>query len=310
MRQGNDRMNWVSVTFRSPRLAIGAFCHNPVGERGSLSVFRSLMLLLLILASACTDTGKKSAELSREHVKELAATAREDVRQVRTGLPLGGAELSKLLPADGEIPAATAREALEKARNKVQDLRVAKSTFFAVALASGVIVRNDREQDRMVGKNLFDSYPGVRPALQGGYTETRGSMPEAGEVRGRPDAQWVAAVPALAGRALYVTGWSWSSYAYRLQNSLLSSLRGKLTENQKMPLVYVFIAVDQDVYAVPEAPDVNIQAVRAQAVNDKLQGAGPFSVPLELTGRSFGLAAVAVPELGPKVAIVVLRSEV
>ncbi|HEY3499880.1 MAG TPA: hypothetical protein VGK73_34555 [Polyangiaceae bacterium] len=268
------------------------------------------MPVLLILALGCSETGKKSAELSVGHVKELAAAAREDVRQVRTGLPLGAAELSKLLPAEGEIPAATAREALEKARSKVADLRVAKSTFFAVVLPDGLVLRNDREQDRMVGKNLFDSFPGARPALQGGYVETRGSMPEAAEVRGRPDAQWVAAAPVGSGRALYATGWSWSSYAYRLQNALLSSLRGTLTEHQKMPLLYVFVAVDKDVYGVAEAPDVNIDAVKQQAVNEKLKGSEPFSIALELTGRSFGLAAIAVPELGPKVSIVVLRSEV
>jgi hypothetical protein len=261
----------------------------------------------------CTEAAEKSAEFAKGHVKDLALVAREDVKQVRTGLPLGAQELVKLLPTEGEIPAATAREALQKARSKVADLRVAKSTFFAVVSPSGVVVRNDREQDRMVGKNLLDAFPGVRPALQGGYVETRGSMPEAAEVRGRPDAQWVAASPiAAAGqvRALYVTGWSWSSYAYRLQNSLLSTLRGKLREHEKMPLVYVFVVVGSDVYAVPEAPEVNIRTVREQALNDKLRGSEPFALPLELTGRPFGLAAALVPELGEKVAVAVLRSEV
>lgn len=295
------------MTFPSARAA----AHESVAFRHARrSVVSWLLPVLLILALGCSETGKKSAELSVGHVKELAAAAREDVRQVRTGLPLGAAELSKLLPAEGEIPAATAREALEKARSKVADLRVAKSTFFAVVLPDGLVLRNDREQDRMVGKNLFDSFPGARPALQGGYVETRGSMPEAAEVRGRPDAQWVAAAPVGSGRALYATGWSWSSYAYRLQNALLSSLRGTLTQHQKMPLLYVFVAVDKDVYGVAEAPDVNIDAVKQQAVNEKLKGSEPFSIALELTGRSFGLAAIAVPELGPKVSIAVLRSEV
>jgi hypothetical protein len=280
---------------------------------GSRKVGFVLFGLLIALLSACEDSGKKSAEHAQRHVRELAVVAREDVRQIRTGLPLGAAELSKLLPAEGEIDAPTAREALNKARSKVPDLRVAKSTFFVVASPSGVILRNDREQDRMVGKNVFDAFPGVRPALQGGYVETRGSMPEAAEVRGRPDAQWVAAAPVGpqgAPRALYVTGWSWSSYAYRLQNALLSSLRGSLKERETMPLVYVFVVVDQEVYGVGEAPDVTLRTVREQGLNGKLQPGRTLAVPLELTGRSFGLAAELVLELGPKVAVVVLRSEV
>jgi hypothetical protein len=88
------------------------------------------------------------------------------------------------------------------------------------------------------------------------------------------------------------------------------STRGALVEHQKMPLIYVFVAVDREVYAVAEAPDVNIKAIRELGITDKLRGKEPFAEALELTGRSFGLAAVLVPELGDKVAIVVLRSEV
>jgi hypothetical protein len=276
--------------------------------RRLLALFGVMLCLL-----GCGDERKKSAELAKAHVNELAKTAREDVRQVRSGLPLGAAELAKFLPSDGEIDGQTAREALEKARSKVADLRVAKSTFFALAMPDGAVIRNDREQDRMAGKNLFGGYPGVRAALTSPYVETRGSLPEAAEVKGRPDAQWVAAVPVGtpgAARALYVTGWSWSSYAYRLQNALLSTLRGTLTEHQKLPLVYVFVVVDREVYAVAEAPEVNIRAVREQQLIDKLRGSEPLSLPLELTGRGFGLAAELVPELGEKVAIAVLRSEV
>src|SRR5262245_39571312 len=204
MRHGNYRLRRVSWVFRwfrqfrwlagpQPRSlkerSLGAVVFCLASARAILGV----ALVLLISASACTDSGKKSAEFARGHVKELVATAREDVRQVRTGLPLGAVELAKHLPPDGEIPAAIAREALEKARNKVADLRVAKSTFFAVVLPDGVVARNDREQDRMVGKNLLGSFPGLRPALESGYVETRGSMPEGAEVRGRPDPKGVAA---------------------------------------------------------------------------------------------------------------------
>jgi hypothetical protein len=270
--------------------------------------------LFAALVAGCGNDAKKSAEFARGHALELASAAKEDVREVRTGLPLGAAELAKILPPkeSGEIDAQTAREALQKARNKVQDLRVAKSTFFALVAAGGSVIRNDREQDRMAGKDLFVAYPGIRAALDGKYVETGGSMPEASEVRGRGDAQWVAAAPVrMAGetRALYVTGWSWSAYAYRLENSLRSNLRSALPERGKMPLAYVYVVVDREVYGAPISPEVNAKAIKDQAVLQKLKGTEPWSVELELTGRAFGLGVALAPELGDKIAIAVLRSE-
>lgn len=297
-----------------------AFLRRP-GERAARTPFSTsraiafcLVAFLGLFASACGNDGKKSAELARGHVQELVRAAGEDVREIRTGLPLGAAELVKILGGkeQGEVDVQTAREALGKARNKVQDLRVAKSTFFALVAPTGSVIRNDREQDRMAGKDLFAAYPGVRAALEGKYVETRGSMPEAAEVAGRPDAQWVAATRVRAGeetRALYVTGWSWSSYAYRLENSLRSSARSALPERGKMPLLYVYVVVDQGVYGAPISPDVNAKAIQDQKVFDKLKGSEPWTAPLSLTGRDFGLAVALAPELGERVAIAVLRSE-
>lgn len=273
-----------------------------------------LVSVSALFAGGCGNDAKKSAEFSRGHALELVRAAREDVREVRTGLPLGAAELAKILPpkADGDIDASTAREALQKARNKVQDLRVAKSTFFALATPGGSIIRNDREQDRMVGKDLFVAFPALRAAVEGKYVETRGSMAEAAEVRGRGDGQWVAAAPVRAEdqtRALYVTGWSWSAYAYRLENSLRSSLRSALPERGKMPLAYVYVVVDRDVYGAPVSPDVNAKMIKDQNVLEKVKGSEPWSIELELTGRAFGLGVALAPELGDKVAVAVLRSE-
>jgi hypothetical protein len=279
-----------------------------------LTTSTAIALLCVLTAGGCTSESKKSAALAKEHVHALAGTAKEDVRQVRTGLPLGAAELAKLLPApeQGEIAAVVAREALQKARNKVQDLRIAKSTFFALVAPSGLVVRNDQPQDRMAGKNLLEAFPGVRSALSGGYTETRGSMLEAAEVRGKTDGQWLAAMPVRQGattRALYVTGWSWSAYAYRLENAARSAVRGSLKEKEKMPLLYAYVIVEDGVYGAPVAPEVNARAIRDLNLLGKLRPGEPYSAELEITGRGFGLGVELVTELGDKVAIAVLRSE-
>ena len=285
----------------------------PVLHAARARLTTSLLLLFSLVLVACTSETKKSAGFAKEHVAELVKAAREDVRQIRTGLPEGGNALAAILPPPdkGDIDGPTAREALEKARNKVQDLRVAKSTFFALVLPSGVVVRNDQPQDRMVGKDLFASFPALKQALAGTYAEARGSMPEAAEVLGKPDAQWVAAVPVgpVPPRAVYATGWSWSAYAYRLENALRSAARGKEGEGQKVPLLYAYVVVGGAVYGAPVSPDVNAKAIAEQGVLGKLHGTEPMTAELEITGRGFGLGAARVPELGDDVAIVVLRSE-
>ena len=89
-------------------------------------------------------------------------------------------------------------------------------------------------------------FPELERALSGSYLETRGEIAEAAGVRGRKDAQWLAAHPVSAAgqlKGLYVTGWSFSAYAYRLENQLRSQIRSSLEAQDKQPLVYVFVVV-------------------------------------------------------------------
>jgi hypothetical protein len=229
-------------------------------------------------------------------------------------MPLGAAEVHQLLPASGlvDLDPMVARETLNKARSRVQDLRVAKSTFFALVTPEGMVVRSDGEQDRLVGKQIFGAFPALKDALTGGYKEARGSMPEAAGVRGRPDAQRVVAAPIGQGEAvsgLYVSGWSWSSYAYRLENAARSSVRPGTDERGKMPLLYVYVVVGPDVFGAPVSPDVNARAVKALDLAQKVPEGAPFTTELELTGRVFGLAAARAPALGDGAVIAMLRSE-
>ncbi len=281
-----------------------------MGDVKKVALLTTWVVVALGLAQ-CERASEKSAVLARGHVTELVKLAREDAREVREGLPRGAQELERIVGTEALGPE-MAREALTKARDKIQDLRTAKSTFFALANPDGIVIRNDQDQDRMAQQGLFGAFPALKGAVNGGYTEARGSMPEAAEVRGRPDAQWVAAVPVRAGgttRALYVTGWSWTGYAYRLQTSLRSSVGAALEPQAKMPLLYVYLVVDQGTYGTRDSPDVNIKAVKDAKVLEKSRGRETFAEGLEITGREFGLAAARVPELGENIAIAVLRSE-
>jgi hypothetical protein len=269
--------------------------------------------------SGCQDSAQISQAKAVEHVSELRALTEGDVEEVRTGLPQGADKLRALWAGKESVledPLET-RRALERAREGVQLLRVAKSTFFAVTSKDGVVLRNDQDQDLMAGKSLFEPFPALKSAALGKYVETSGAMAVANGVAGRPDGQWVAATPiagAVAGEVggLYVTGWAWSSYAYRLEFALRSSIRSAIASapgKTKEPLTYVFVIVGDAVYAAPQTPEVDSQAVAGLKPIEHLTGEQPFSTQLQVTDRDFGFAATKAPRLGDNVAIGVLRSE-
>lgn len=243
-------------------------------------------------------------------------TAQRDAAEVRRGLPLGAQQLGQRWAASGadllNDPEA-ARDALNHARNKVQDLRVAKATFFALAAPDGRIVRNDREQDLMAGAALFTAFPALARAAQGPYVEALGVMPEAHGVRGKPDAEWMAAVGVDVGgqtRGVYVSGWAWSSYAFRLEFSLRNRVTTELRGTRdNVPLLYAFVVVGDEVYGTPESPEISARAIAERKPLANLGADGSFAMLLEITGREFALAVQAAPELAPGVGIAVLRSE-
>jgi hypothetical protein len=274
------------------------------------------LLFAVTVTTACKDYGKISASLAATHVAYLAETIQKDVDEVRQGLPQGAEVLGKEWKANPALDTDlnAAKEALETARRHVQELRIAKATFFALATLDGTVVRNDQEQDRMAGKALFGAFPELAQAKER-YTETIGSLPEAAGVRApRADGQWVAGAPVRvdgATRGLYVAGWAWTSYAYRLEFALRGKLRSELAArpNDNEPLVYVFIVVGKAAYGAPVTPEVSATTIAGLDPLAKVQGNDTFSQGLEITGRTYGLAVRRAPVLGSNVGVAVLRSE-
>ncbi len=275
-----------------------------------------LLLFTISLAwlVACTRSVEKSVTQAKQHVSALVDVASADVEELRKGMPEGALQLrtlyqAKTAPRDDLD---SVRKELERARNHVQDLRVAKSTFFVVVERDGAILRGDREPDVLSGKNLFAAFPETRQSLDGKAVVTRGEMPEAAGVKGKRDGQFVVSVPITLDSvvsAVYASGWSWVAYAYRLQHAVTSEVRGKKSEIEKEPLLYVYIVVDDAVFGAPLAPEVNAQAIKQLAPLSKVTGDEVYAAQLEITGREFGVALKRAPSLGQNVAIVVLRSE-
>ena len=270
-------------------------------------------LVLLPLLLGCTKTSEVSKQKARSEVEMLAKAAAADVDEVRKGLPAGAKQLEAFFADDkAQGDAAAAKEALETARRRVQDLRTAKSTFFLVADKNGVILRSDLEHDGLAGKNLFGAFD-LKAATTGKYVEAYGSMPEAAGVRGRGDGQWTAATGVMKGAevgGVYATGWSWSAYAYRLENQLRSTVKSEASESgTKEPLVYVYVVVEKEAYGAPVSPEVNAKAVKDSGLLGRASGESVVDMVQEIEGREFGIALRRVPALGADVAIAVVRSE-
>jgi hypothetical protein len=262
----------------------------------------------------CTKTGEVSKQKAHAEVELLAKAASSDVEEVRRGLPLGAKQLEAFFADEkAQGDAAAAKEALESARSKVQDLRTAKSTFFLVADKNGLILRSDLDHDSLASKSLFEAFGDLKGASSGKYVETRGSMAEAAGVRGRSDGQWAAATPVMKGAevaGVYATGWSWSAYAYRLENQLRSLVKSEAADaGTKEPLVYVYVLVEKEAYGAPISPDVNAKAIKDSGLFGRASGEAVVDGAREIEGRDFGIAVKRVPALGPDVGIAVVRSE-
>ncbi|MEZ4232610.1 MAG: hypothetical protein R3B89_25765 [Polyangiaceae bacterium] len=335
-----EASDWVSWVMRPKR----SFAKpSAVARRGVTwgSAFTVGSLLVAPL-SGCDNTAKTSVTKATPHVSRLVQTATSDIHELERGLPRGARALGQeLFPqekqaesdagADAGTSASRAsaledpqelKRLIEQVRAKDPDLRVAKSTFFAVADPSGKILRNDQQQDLMAGKSLFGGYPELKTALTSkeAFVRTKGSMPEASGIRGRDDAQLVLASPIRqAGKpdaevkGLFVSGWSWTSYCYRLENALKGWHQDERGEENgkpgKMPVAYVFVVVGDRVYGAPEAPQVNIDTIAGLSLLSQTQGDSVFSKELEITGRAFGVVGQRVPALGDDVALAILRSE-
>ncbi len=235
---------------------------------------------------------------------------------MRRGLPEGAAKLGPMLDPDTLGSPVGVQKAISRTRALVPDLDVAKGTFFSYAGKEGIVVRSEADPDVLADKSILVPFPGLQKALApgGGLAEAWGEMKELRGARNGPDILWTAAAPvkdekgALMG--MLVTGWPLRTYARRLENSALISVKeaSEKAGKKNPPLVYVFVIKGKTAYGTPVAPDVNAQALEGLDLIAKT-ASGPYRGTLEITGRGFGVAAARAPELGDDAALAVLASE-
>lgn len=272
-------------------------------------------LLLVPALASCKDQAKESARLASGDVANLGTLVEKDVGEIERGLPVGAKKLGSLLAngADPKQDVAGVRKALLQVRRQVQDLDVAKSTFFALADANGVAIRNDLEEDVMAGQNLFSIFPALAKAKDGFVTAT-GAFPNSPSKNG-PDEDWIAGTPVKRDDgttgAVFVTGWTYRFFARHLQASLqdqLTEQARKTGDEGKIPVFYVAVFDKTGVFPSPTTPPVNEKALAGVDLVSQTS-AGPAQGTLNITDRGFGWAAMRTPKLAPDTGVVVLRSE-
>jgi hypothetical protein len=276
----------------------------------------ALLPAVVLLAAACDDNRKVAEQSAASTLAKLAEVLKEDVAQVRRGLPEGAAKLGPMLDADTASSPVLLQKAISRARSLVPDLDVAKSTFFSYADATGTVLRSETDPDVLAGRSIVAAFPPLKKAFDaGGAAEAWGEMKDLRAVKTGPDLMWVIAAPVKDDkgqrRGAFVTGWSLRAYARRLENAAQTVLREAAEKaGKKNPsLVYVFVVKGKTAYGAPVAPDVNAQAIESLDVVGKT-ASGPYRGTLEITGRGFGVAATRASDFGEDAALTVLATEI
>ncbi|MEO7330155.1 MAG: hypothetical protein ABI193_16390 [Minicystis sp.] len=283
-------------------------------------VLRPLSTIALLAAAlvlgACDEGRKLSEQGAVDEVARLAPVVKEDVEQVRKGLPEGAKMLSGL-DADTLGAPAALQKAIAGARAHVPELAIAKSTFFSYVDTTGTVLRSEADPDLLAGKSVLKAFPALQKALDPGSSvvEAFGEMPEMRGLKSGIDLAWAVGHPIKDDKGtvkgMFLTGWSFRAFAYHLEETAKRHVNDatKKAGKKLTPIVYVFMVKGKTAYGAPLTPAVNAEAIEGLGVVEKTAG-GPFRTNLEITGRVFGAAAQRTPELGEDAALAVLISEI
>ena len=142
-----------------------------------------------------------------------------DAKQVREGLPKGAEVMAKHLDRDPADDLEGVKRAIQKARASIDELVVAKSTFFVFVDVKGVVLRSEVEPDLPAGKSLVEAIPGANAMLSADakLVEAWGYMDGCRGVNVGGDLQWVMGYPVRSPEGdhegSFVTVWSLLQYA-------------------------------------------------------------------------------------------------
>ncbi|MFT3765030.1 MAG: hypothetical protein QM820_05880 [Minicystis sp.] len=280
------------------------------------SILAAILPAVVVLAG-CDDNKKASEQSAADELAHIVPLAKEDVAQVKRGLPVGAEKLGKLLDPDTLANPAAVQKAIGRARADVKDSEIAKSTWFSYADTTGTVLRSEADPDMLAGKSVLVAFPALKKALDpaGGVAEGFGEMKELKMAKTGPDMAWLAAAPVKddkgAVKGMFVSGWSFRAFVYHLEQAAKMAVSDAATKKGKKnpPLVYIYLLKGKTAYGAPGTPDVNAKAVEDMDLLGKTAG-GNYRGSTEITNRVFGVAGARFPEMGDDAALAVLASEI
>ncbi len=273
-------------------------------------------VLAATLSAGCGDAARSSEKVASDRLPAVVALVKEDVAQVRTGLPQGAAKLGKLLGADAGADLAGLQRSIGAARAGVKELQFAKSTFFTFVDPAGISLRSEADPDLLATKSVFSALPKLKKATEAssGVVEDFGDLKEI-HIRAGNDFTWAAAHPVKDDkgevRGAFVTGWTMRGLAYHLEEMTKREVveAAKKEGKKSVPVIYVFVLRGKKAYGAGQTPDVNTQAVEGLDLLSKAQS-GNYAGTLDITGRTFGVAAARTPEYAEDMGVAVIASEI
>ncbi len=283
---------------------------------GGALLIASAPAWLSLSTSGCRDKEEELKGKLLPALDEVLPLVDRDTKQVREGLPKGAALMTKHLDDEPAADLEGVKRAIESARAGVDELEVAKSTFFVFVAPDGMVLRGQTEPDLPAGKSLTDAVPDAKKFLRkgAGVVEVWGYMEGLRGVNKGGDKQWIVGHPVESGEGkllgAFVTGWSLRKYAEYLENHVKIHFTKTAEDPTKpIPLVYVFVVKGTEAFGAAVTPAENATAVAELGIVDKVKG-GSHESMIELDGRRFLLAAKPMPALGEDLAVVLLMSPV
>jgi hypothetical protein len=285
-----------------------------------------LFAALAIGPLGCKSKAQKQAEAAAADVARLEKViADRHLDSLARAVPQGASALGgKLNPAsDFRAEAASLGTSFIEARNKSDDLRSAKRSYYVLIDAGGEVVWVDDNAWAVVGRKLAVGFPSIKDVLDGKAPFARGTGRYGGAGEDALTFADAAPIKEPGGKVVgaLVAAWEAHEAAEDLQRQLATELAMKVVEPKKRvkekdklklamdtPEMWVAIFRGPVIYLPDDGPQPLEDALKKLELAKKTAG-GPWSGTFDVMNGSWGGAARRIDALGPEVGVAVLRHE-
>ncbi|MBI2394954.1 MAG: hypothetical protein HYV09_35620 [Deltaproteobacteria bacterium] len=293
---------------------------------------RSFLLASAALTTSalpgCKSKAQKQAEAAVADIARIERlVADRHVDSLARALPIAATALgAKIDKPIGPEEAKTIGPAFDELRNKSDDLRSAKRSYFAITDPAGEIVWVDDTTWVVVGRKLAVAFPASAEVAAGKKPYAAGSGRYGGA---SPEALTFFEVAPIVHRleggdtrvGLLVAAWEVHEVAEDLQRQLqtdlaMKTVKPKVRAKQKdkyqlaldTPDLWVAVFGKDFIWLQEGAPQQLEDGAKAIGLHAKT-AAGPWSGTFDVMNKSWGGAAKRLPALGPDIGLAVLRHD-